>query len=493
MIKRVFFILLVTVLVFPALSSAHTYKSALIVDTDMALDDIRAIIMLLNSNSFDIPLIVASDGAVTPQVGCRNLCKILNYLGKNRIKVAAGRLLKKPAPAWRLWSEELNLPLSHNGKMRISTEGAAEAITTTLMESKKNFIYLCLGPLTNLADALTLNPRIRDKISRVVFIGGSPGDFAPGWNYMRDPESVRIVFKSGLNIYCLNVSKGKVLPFNQKLLGRIKGIKSRAACAITGLYKNTARRKLLSTYHSRVWDEMAVIYLSEPYLFIFRPVTDDSRIMRLINLNKGKVLMTYLNLLKASHEVKLIPGKLVVLSQFSTDPDLFRQDLAPFVKKIVKKYGVEEWKVCVLTNEFHHHLGIYSIIGAKMGLRAREILGANPGDMQVISHAGQSPPFSCMIDGLQVATGSTLGRGNIEVLDDNPRPSATFVYNGKRITLTLKEEIKEQIQAEIKDALRKCGGLNRRYFEKIRSLGIKYWLELDRTKIFDCSDMISKS
>lgn len=62
--------------------------------------------MLLNLNSFDIPLIVASDGAVTPQVGCRNLCKILNYLGKNRMKVAAGRLLKKPAPAWRPRSDQ---------------------------------------------------------------------------------------------------------------------------------------------------------------------------------------------------------------------------------------------------------------------------------------------------------------------------------------------------------------------------------------------------
>jgi len=43
------------------------------------------------------------------------------------------------------------------------------------------------------------------------------------------------------------------------------------------------------------------------------------------------------------------------------------------------------------------------------------------------------------------------------------------------------------------NALRESGGLNRKYFHKIRSLGIKYWLELDRTKIFDTSDVISIS
>jgi len=241
---------------------------------------------------------------------------------------------------------------------------------------------------------------------------------------------------------------------------------------------------------------MAAVYLAEPYLFKFRPVADDSRIMRLFDFDKGRVMNTYVSLLEASSEVKFIPGKLVVLSQFPTDPGLFRQDLAPFIKKLVEKYGIEEWKACILTSEFHRHLGIYSIIGTKMGLRARELLGASPGDMEVISDAGKSPPFSCMIDGLQVATGSTLGRGNIKVLrvlDDNPSPSATFVYNEKRITLKLKGEIEKEIQDEIENALRESGGLNRKYFDKIRSLGIKYWLELDRTKIFDRSDVISKS
>ena len=36
---------------------AHTYKITAVVDTDMALDDIRALTMLLNSHMVDIPLI----------------------------------------------------------------------------------------------------------------------------------------------------------------------------------------------------------------------------------------------------------------------------------------------------------------------------------------------------------------------------------------------------------------------------------------------------
>ena len=60
----------------------------------------------------------------------------------------------------------------------------------------------------------------------------------------------------------------------------------------------------------------------------------------------------------------------------------------------------------VLTNEFHP-TGAYSIIGAKMGIRAREILEAPFDTLRVVSHAGDAPPSSCLNYGLQMATGAS--------------------------------------------------------------------------------------
>lgn len=56
---------------FAHFAHAHTYRITVLVDTDMAFDDIRAVAMLLNSHRVDIPLIVTSDGAVSPQIGCQ--------------------------------------------------------------------------------------------------------------------------------------------------------------------------------------------------------------------------------------------------------------------------------------------------------------------------------------------------------------------------------------------------------------------------------------
>ena len=43
-----------------------------------------------------------------------------------------------------------------------------------------------------------------------------------------------------------------------------------------------------------------------------------------------------------------------------------------------------------MTDEFHGHLGVFSIVGAKMGIRAREIFGVGPDMLNVVTYAGTS-------------------------------------------------------------------------------------------------------
>ena len=89
----------------------------------------------------------------------------------------------------------------------------------------------------------------------------------------------------------------------------------------------------------------------------------------------------------------LYPRGAVTLKNFPTDARLFRDDIALQVEKIIAAYGLEEWKACFLTNELHRHLGIYSLVGAKMGIRAREILEAPFDTLKVVSFAGRKPPL----------------------------------------------------------------------------------------------------
>ena len=478
---------LIWLCLFTPFAGAHTYRIPTLVDTDMALDDVRAIAMLLNSDIADIPLMVTSDGAASPQAGCRNLEMLLKYFKRKGTKSASGKLLGKPVPAWRSWSENVKWPESQGGTAGElpACSPAAETIVNTLNSAGESVLYLCLGPLTNLADALKLCAKIKDKISRVVYYGSHPDDPSPGWNTSRDPDSARLVFNSGLKIYSMNLSQEKLLKFDQNLHRKIKGLDTTAARLVAEIHQGPMVNKRLLEGHFYVWDEMPVIFMNQPALFKFEPSIRHDHVMRLVAFESEKVRDAYLKLLSHAGDLHLSARHSVVLKEFPSDPSLFKKDVGPHVKKAIEKYGLEEWKACLLTNELHRHLGIYSLIGAKMGIRAREILDAPFDTLEVISSAGNSPPLSCMNDGLQVSTGASLGRGTITVHDGLTQPAATFIYKNQKLTLKVKTELLNRIRADIKAALKEYGGLSREYFAHIRKLSIAYWLDLDRKTIFD--------
>jgi pyrimidine-specific ribonucleoside hydrolase len=189
---------------------------------------------------------------------------------------------------------------------------------------------------------------------------------------------------------------------------------------------------------------------------------------------------------KRSGSQQPTPRMPVVLEAYPTDPARFQKDLRPFISRIIALHGIEEWKAAVLTNEIHRHLGIYSILGAKMGILAREILNASLDELTVESHAGLKPPFRCLNDGLQVATGASLGRGTITVPETrSPVVEAVFVKGGKKLRLRLKDSAKDRITSDIQRVIQRYGDGTPQYFKEVRRLSFEYWVEMKRGEIFE--------
>ena len=162
-----------------------------------------------------------------------------------------------------------------------------------------------------------------------------------------------------------------------------------------------------------------------------------------------------------------------------------QEDILSIRQDTIDRFGVTEWEKCVLTNLIHGHLGIYSLLGVKMGLRALELLGAEGPVVSVRSFAGSVPPVSCLNDGLQISTGSTLGRGLISLASDTPaRPEAEFSFGGKTIRLGLKAAYAQQIEADIQAAKARFGQTPA-YWQAVREAAIRYWNTWDRGLIFD--------
>ena len=98
---------------------------------------------------------------------------------------------------------------------------------------------------------------------------------------------------------------------------------------------------------------------------------------------------------------------------------------------------------------FHGHLGPYVVIGYRMGQLANKHLGNGAFSKYAEVWTGTTPPVSCIIDGIQMSSGCTLGKGTINVVDQN-LPKARFVNKkGDALEITLKETIHRHIDQEL--------------------------------------------
>jgi len=176
----------------------------------------------------------------------------------------------------------------------------------------------------------------------------------------------------------------------------------------------------------------------------------------------------------------------LILKTLPKEPSAYQARTGDLVKAgIPDRFGHEEWAAIVLTNEVHQHVGIYTILGAKMGVRAREILDAPTRAVKVTAETGMHPPASCAVDGLQVALGSTLAQDLIHVPNvDRPQVAAAFEYKGRRVRLSLKPEFQQQVDDVISAAVKDCGNLTPAYFERIEAFSYRVWAEFDRHTIF---------
>ena len=99
--------------------------------------------------------------------------------------------------------------------------------------------------------------------------------------------------------------------------------------------------------------------------------------------------------------------------------------------------------------DFHGHLGPYAVIGYRMGKIACEKLGDDPFEKNVIVSTGLTPPLSCIVDGIQIGSGCTLGKGNIIVHPENQAQAIFSNKKGDEIKITLKDMVRHEIDTKV--------------------------------------------
>lgn len=97
--------------------------------------------------------------------------------------------------------------------------------------------------------------------------------------------------------------------------------------------------------------------------------------------------------------------------------------------------------------QFHGHVGPFVVLGHRIGLRAREVLGATKYfGMDVAVIGPEVTPYTCLMDGLQTGTGCTLGKGNIAMEAGDPPEGALFALRFQRDDSSLLVTVPEGVK-----------------------------------------------
>lgn len=193
----------------------------LLLDTDPGMDDALAIALAFKSDAVDVKAITAVTGNLPSDRTVANALKILDLLGTHAIAVAQGPTLPisgdYPSDPFSHGSDglaESNFPESHRD---IDPRGAAQLIVDVVNEHAGDITVCALGPLTNLAHALEIDPSLPHKVTELIIIGGSFGETpyawtqATGdnpvseWNIFVDPEAARAVFHAEFNLLAIGL------------------------------------------------------------------------------------------------------------------------------------------------------------------------------------------------------------------------------------------------------------------------------------------------
>ena len=470
--KRFFILLAALLLATPATAHSGKARYHVIIDTDGAPDDLRAICMLLGSREVDVLALVSSEGAQAPQRTAAWLRGLLRDFHHEGIPVGCGRPTGTAAPAWRSQAEQVDWGLAD----RTDCPEAVDLLASAIEGEEEAVTLIALGSLTNIDALCAARPDLKERIARIVWYNDCIRPLE-GANYRTDPAAACRVLASG--IPTAMVSAGCPVPITETWLDSVATVTTPYARRIVATHRCLPLSQSIGARHLAAWDDLAVLYLFNPELF------DEKRLTYTVSTctlrDPECFCRAVLPLLRGKPDAESR-----VFYGFPTDAGCYAQDVEPIIGQAVALYGPSEWRACVLTNELHGHLGIYATVGVKMGIRAREYFNIGVDDIEVTTFAGQTPPVSCMNDGLQVGTGASVGHGLIRVAAvDAPRPEALFRFKGKTIRLRLKPEYAERIRRDVRRGIELHGDRTEAYWQYVRELALHYWLEFDRHEIFD--------
>lgn len=175
----------------------------ILIDTDPGHDDALALLLMIKSNLFEIEAITTVAGNSTIQNCTQNAQFVLN-LANSQIPIYSG--FEKPLCrdlVQAVVHGSSGLAGADTSKTKYQLKNNAPKILVEIARKNPGITLLTLGPLSNIARALEIEPGLSNLVNQIVMMGGAvnvPGNKnrVAEFNMFVDPEAADMVFNSDL-------------------------------------------------------------------------------------------------------------------------------------------------------------------------------------------------------------------------------------------------------------------------------------------------------
>jgi len=255
-----------------------------IIDTDPGVDDAMAILLALNSPELKVEALTIVPGNVDGRQGLENALKIVSLAGRCDIPVAGGAKhpLNQKLITAQFWHGPnglagLELPVS---KCKADSRFGPDLIIETIHKYPHEVTLIPVGPLTNIALAVSKDPSIAGLVKDIVIMGGSISggnvDGAAEANIYNDPEAASIVFNAGWMVTMVGSDVGERTIMTRKHLGDLQAQHGPESDFIAKLADFYITRSEKSGYSgAAMYDPLAVAAVIDPSLITLKDMHVD--------------------------------------------------------------------------------------------------------------------------------------------------------------------------------------------------------------------------
>ena len=204
-------------------------------DHDGNVDDLDSLVLFLEMPKINVLGIgaIGADSFVTPAVDASR--KLVDYLGDGR-RISVAQSNSRPGHQFpKLWRMNAytfdDFPVLNEHGSHPQAPLAKQPAHLDMIDKIKHadgpVTLVMTGPLSDLARALQVDPKIQDKIAKVYWMGGTmdnrgnvvepEADGTQEWNSYWDPEAVKVVYDSKVPLVEIGLNSTKQVPLTRKV------------------------------------------------------------------------------------------------------------------------------------------------------------------------------------------------------------------------------------------------------------------------------------